>query len=70
MVEIARKLIELVTINYSINLDATRGLDYYNGGKGFEIACAELGASKQVCGGGNYDGGVGFAIGVDRQKAK
>lgn len=66
LVEIAKKLIELTTNNYEINLDATRGLDYYKGGKGFEIACPELGASKQVCGGGSYEGGIGFAIGVDR----
>lgn len=66
MVEIAGKLIELVTKNYEVNLDATRGLDYYKGGKGFEIACPELGASKQICGGGTYEGGVGFAVGVDR----
>ena len=66
MVEIAKKLIELVTKNYELNLEATRGLDYYKGGKGFEIACPELGAAKQICGGGSYDGGVGFAIGVDR----
>ena len=66
MLEIATKLIELVTDNYEVNLDATRGLDYYKGGKGFEIACPELGAQKQICGGGSYEGGVGFAIGVDR----
>ena len=66
MVEIAGKLIELVTKNYEVNLDATRGLDYYKGGKGFEMACPELGSSKQVCGGGTYEGGVGFAVGVDR----
>lgn len=66
MVEIAGKLIELITKNYEVNLDATRGLDYYKGGKGFEIACPELGSSKQVCGGGSYEGGVGFAVGVDR----
>jgi histidyl-tRNA synthetase len=66
MLEIATKLIELATDNYEVNLDATRGLDYYKGGKGFEIACPELGAQKQICGGGTYDGGVGFAIGVDR----
>jgi len=66
MVEIAQKLIELVTKNYELNTDATRGLDYYDGGKGFEIACPELGAAKQICGGGSYEGGVGFAIGADR----
>ena len=66
MVEIAKKLIEISTTNYEVNLDATRGLDYYKGGKGFEIACPELGAQKQVCGGGSYEGGIGFAVGVDR----
>jgi histidyl-tRNA synthetase len=66
LLEIAKKLIELTTDNYEVNLDATRGLDYYTGGKGFEIACPELGAQKQICGGGSYDGGAGFAIGVDR----
>ena len=35
-------------------------------GKGFEIVCEQLGSSKQICGGGEYDGGVGFAIGIDR----
>lgn len=66
MLEIAKKLIELSTNNYEVNTDATRGLDYYEEGKGFEIACPELGAQKQVCGGGAYEGGSGFAIGVDR----
>jgi histidyl-tRNA synthetase len=66
LLEIANRLIELVTDNYEVNLDATRGLDYYTGGKGFEIACPELGAQKQICGGGSYEGGTGFAIGLDR----
>lgn len=66
MLEIATKLIELATDNYEVNLDATRGLDYYKGGKGFEIACPELGAQKQICGGGSYDGGIGFALGICR----
>lgn len=46
--------------------DVTRGLDYYKEGKGFEITCSYLGSSNQVCGGGEYDNGMGFAIGVDR----
>jgi len=66
LLEIAKKLIELATDNYEVNLDATRGLDYYTGGKGFEIACPELGAQKQICGGGSYEGGAGFALGIDR----
>lgn len=48
------------------NQDAVRGLDYYKEGKGFEITCPQLGAQKQVVGGGEYPGGVGFAIGIDR----
>lgn len=51
---------------YLLNTDVKRGLDYYKDGNGFEISCNELGSSKQICGGGVYDGGVGFAIGVDR----
>ncbi len=66
MLEIAKKLIEICTNNYEVNTDVTRGLDYYKGGKGFEIACPELGSSKQVCGGGSYEGGIGFAVGLDR----
>ncbi len=54
------------TSDIKVNTDVTRGLDYYKNGKGFEITCDSLGSSKQVCGGGEYDGGIGFAIGVDR----
>lgn len=66
MIEIAKKLIELVTSNYEVNTDVTRGLNFYTNGRGFEISCQELGAQKQICGGGQYEGGLGFAIGVDR----
>jgi len=66
MVRISKKLVELVTDNYDINLDVTRGLDYYEDGKGFEISCPDLGSSKQVCGGGSYSNGIGFAVGIDR----
>lgn len=59
-------MIELCTNKYDVNADVTRGLDYYKGGKGFEISCPDLGSSKQVCGGGSYDGGIGFAVGIDR----
>ena len=61
-------LCNLFSINndYILNNNVNRGLDYYKNGKGFEISCNELGSSKQICGGGEYDGGVGFAIGVDR----
>lgn len=67
LASLALKLLEpLNLLRFSLNTDATRGLDYYKEGKGFEISCEELGSSKQVCGGGEYDGGVGFALGIDR----
>ena len=51
---------------FVVNENVKRGLDYYDEGKGFEITCPELGSSKQICGGGSYEGGTGFAIGIDR----
>ena len=45
---------------------ARRGLGYYLGGMGFEASAPALGAQKQVAGGGAYDEGAGFAIGLDR----
>jgi histidyl-tRNA synthetase len=66
LINTASELIKLITNNYKINTDVTRGLDYYKDKKGFEIEVESLGAQKQVCGGGEYDGGIGFAIGIDR----
>jgi histidyl-tRNA synthetase len=57
---------EVYTPNIKVNTEATRGLDYYTGGQGFEISYEGLGAQKQICGGGSYDGGTGFALGIDR----
>ena len=61
--------------NCQLDLGIVRGLDYYTG-MVFEIDAPELGAEKQVAGGGSYDlvplfGGeqvftTGFAIGFDR----
>lgn len=64
--EIAVSLLSGYDIDFVVNSDVTRGLDYYKDGKGFEITCEALGSSKQICGGGSYDGGMGFAIGIDR----
>lgn len=63
---LAYQLICFVRTDIKLNTDVTRGLDYYKNGKGFEIICEAMGSSKQICGGGEYDGGIGFAIGVDR----
>lgn len=63
---LAKEMVGFITKDFKTTYNVTRGLDYYKNGKGFEITCNELGSSKQVCGGGEYEGGVGFAIGVDR----
>ena len=63
---LADELISIVTENFEIDYNVTRGLDYYKEGRGFEIVCEQLGSSKQICGGGEYEGGIGFAIGIDR----
>jgi len=61
--------------NVQLKMSIVRGLDYYKGVV-FEIEAPELGAEKQLCGGGAYElielfGGrdsptAGFAIGFDR----
>jgi len=53
------------TEEYQVAGTAKRGLAYYVG-DGFEISCPQLGAQKQILGGGTYAEGIGFAIGVDR----
>jgi histidyl-tRNA synthetase len=50
---------------YIVEKAIKRGLAYYLE-DGFEILCPALGAQRQVLGGGRYQEGIGFAIGVDR----
>jgi len=52
-------------LRYNLRESVRRGLDYYIE-DGFEIECDNLGAQKQIAGGGRYDCGIGFAIGIDR----
>lgn len=67
LIALASDLIKCFGINdFEVNREVSRGLDYYKQGLGFEITYEKLGSSKQICGGGTYDGGIGFAIGVDR----
>ncbi len=65
LVSLAEKMVGLATPNFNTEKNAKRGLSYYVG-DGFEIKCDELGAQKQVCGGGSYKEGIGFALGMDR----
>lgn len=64
--QLAYSMISLNRTDIQLNTQVKRGLDYYKEGKGFEISCDNLGSSKQICGGGEYVGGIGFAIGIDR----
>ncbi len=61
--------------DYNVNLSIARGLDYYTG-LVFEVYVPDLGAEKQITGGGTYNlmslfdseevESTGFAIGFDR----
>lgn len=68
--------LDALGIEYTINPDIVRGLDYYTRTV-FEITSDALGAQSTVCGGGRYNGlveelggkpteGIGFAIGLER----
>lgn len=68
-----KKWYESIIKTIMVDKDAVRGLDYYVDpqtklpiGKGFEIRCSILGTAAQIGGGGSYQGGQGFAIGVER----
>jgi histidyl-tRNA synthetase len=65
LVELATNMVKMFTDQFEVNNAAKRGLAYYVE-DGFEISCPALGAQKQVCGGGSYKQGCGFAFGVDR----
>ncbi len=60
-----RTCLDAIELDYDFDDDVTRGLSYYTR-QGFEALCPNLGAQKQVAGGGSYDQGCGWAIGVDR----
>lgn len=68
LIKLAENMVRNVvsqTQEIQINDSVKRGLAYYIE-DGFEISLPSLGAQKQICGGGTYDEGVGFAIGIDR----
>nr|QCI05099.1 Histidine-tRNA ligase [Centroceras clavulatum] len=70
------ELLNSLNIQYTINPNLVRGLDYYNY-TAFEIKTNKLGNQDTICGGGRYDGlikqlggpetpSVGWAIGIER----
>lgn len=65
LIALAEQMVKQFTDAYEVTTAVKRGLAYYVE-DGFEISCPALGAQKQVCGGGSYKQGCGFAFGVDR----
>jgi histidyl-tRNA synthetase len=64
--ELAAGFLDSLGLRYALDPAAKRGLSYYLNGQGFEIRCNELGAQKQVAGGGAYREGAGFGLGAER----
>lgn len=65
LIAMAEEMMRLKTDKFEVNRSVKRGLDYYVE-DGFEISVDELGAQKQVLGGGAYKQGIGFGLGFDR----
>lgn len=74
--EKTKAYLDAMGIDYVVNTDIVRGLDYYTRTV-FEITSDALGAQSTVCGGGRYNGlveelggkpteGIGFAVGIER----
>ena len=64
-VSVLRKCLDEFGLSYTFVPAVKRGLTYYVE-DGFEVECDQLGAQKQVAGGGRYREGIGWAIGLDR----
>lgn len=62
---ILKSLLDAAGVDWSFTPTVKRGLNYYTE-DGFEVEYHKLGAQKQIAGGGRYDCGIGFAIGLDR----
>lgn len=63
---LCRGFLDSLGLRYELGGMARRGLSYYLGGEGFEMRAPELGAQKQLAGGGAYREGAGFGIGLER----
>ncbi|WP_396180283.1 ATP phosphoribosyltransferase regulatory subunit [Flavobacterium sp.] len=60
---LAGDLLNYNTNDFELILNNIRGLDYY---KDFTFEIQHRKSGLSVCGGGAYEGGIGFAIGLDR----
>ena len=64
-IALLKRCLDSVYVQYEFVPAVKRGIGYYTE-EGFEVECANLGAQKQVAGGGRYKEGIGWAIGIDR----
>ncbi|WP_141049887.1 histidine--tRNA ligase [Aliarcobacter cryaerophilus] len=71
-----KEILDFNKVDYEIDSNLVRGLDYYNK-TAFEFVSNEIGAQSAIAGGGRYDrlveylggkstAGIGFAIGIER----
>lgn len=65
VIDLLKDCLDTFGLQYQVVESVKRGLTYYVE-DGFEIECLVLGAQKQVAGGGRYQQGIGWAIGLDR----
>ncbi len=65
VIELLRSCLDSFKLDYKLNDTVKRGLDYYVE-DGFEVEVENLGAQRQIAGGGRYDCGIGWALGLDR----
>ena len=74
--DMLKKSLDAMGIEYEVDSNIVRGLDYYTGAV-FEFIADGIGAQSTVCGGGRYDGlieslggpklsGIGFGMGLTR----
>ncbi len=74
--EMLKSALDAMGIEYVVDTNIVRGLDYYTGAV-FEFIAEGIGAQSTVCGGGRYDGlieslggpalsGIGFGMGITR----
>jgi len=65
VIGLLRRCIDSQGVSWQLNDAVKRGLSYYTE-DGFEGVAEQLGAQKQIAGGGRYAEGVGWAIGLER----
>ena len=63
--QLLRECLDSTGVYYEWDDEVVRGLSYYSR-NGFEARSPVLGAQQQIAGGGSYENGCGWAIGMDR----